>query len=618
MEETNGDMTETIGVDNGVIHLGPPEGVSYNVEEKRDDEVKDSDDKTNVKIDEVAGSEDVYEVSESLEKNKRNIPSVFSSMLIDGALTIFVFVFTFILWILSVKLIKPNSDSHSLYKIYFGVYIAFSLFVLLICCLLKTYTISMQKFYGSFLSNNGKYSNLSSKNKRINRICEAYKNSFLVSGDEDYHKTRANSDLYFGADTWLQDINPIPLQIFLKIIPGTFIGFGILGTFIGFSLGLDEINVVDADMKSITDGVQLLLNGLKNAFNTSIVGVFASVYLNFVVIHPFLNKLVNVSKQLCDYLDCKFYVTEVDAMAILDENHNMKPFPVVMNEVMSKLENVSSNINHLGNTVGSQVTDSIKQTLDDTIEGIIRGEINKLKEELGAIIDTLKDCSSQLQAAPENLKEASGIMRNTSLDLIELFKKQSEESSMALVHTIDENINSKFESYLQTMNEISSVMEKVNGGMEKLPANFLSITDSIDATSQRIVSNSDALSMAFEQSTQTLVNTTEISGKIVKAYESQVSVIDNSAALIEKVINESNQVTRNSKELLDGYSSVDEHLAKIFAEINKSTEKYSSILSENLTAYFQQFHDATKDISKQFAEATLQLSEEIEKLNVGK
>ena len=618
MEETNGDMTETIGVDNGVIHLGPPEGVSYNVEEKRDDEVKDSDDKTNVKIDEVAGSEDVYEVSESLEKNKRNIPSVFSSMLIDGALTIFVFVFTFILWILSVKLIKPNSDSHSLYKIYFGVYIAFSLFVLLICCFLKIHTISMQKFYRNFLSCNGKYSNLSSKSKRINRICEAYKNSFLVSGDEDYHKTRANSDLYFGSDTWLQDINPLPLQVFLKIIPSTFIGFGILGTFIGFSLGLDEINVVDADMKSITDGVQLLLNGLKNAFNTSIVGVFASVYLNFIVIHPFLNKLGNVSKQLCDYLDCKFYVTEVDAMAILDENHNMKPFPVVMNEVMSKLENVSSNINHLGNTVGSQVTDSIRQTLDDTIEGIIRGEINKLKEELGSIIDTLKDCSSQLQAAPENLKEASGIMRNTSLDLIELFKKQSEESRAALVQTIDENINSKFENYLHTMNEISSVMAKVNEGMEKLPANFLSITDSIDATSQRIVSNSDALSMAFNQSTQTLANTTEITDKIVKAYESQVSVIDNSAAQIEKVINESNQVTRNSKELLDGYSSVDEHLAKIFAEINKSTEKYSSILSENLTSYFQRFHDATKDISKQFADATLQLSEEIEKLNVGK
>ncbi len=618
MAKTIGDMTETVYSENGVIHLGPPEGIPYNVEERHDDEVNDSDGDTNVEIDETVEPANVYKVSEPLEGNKRNTSSFLGVKLIGEFRTILVFVITFILWLISVKLIKPESDSHSMYKLYFGVYIAFSLFVLLIYCLLKTYTISMQKFYGSFLSNNGKYSNLSSKNKRINRICEAYKNSFLVSGDEDYHKTRANSDLYFGADTWLQDINPIPLQIFLKIIPGTFIGFGILGTFIGFSLGLDEINVVDADMQSITDGVQLLLDGLKNAFNTSIVGVFASVYLNFVVIHPLLNKLGNVSKQLCDYLDSKFYVTEVDAMAILDENHNMKPFPVVMNEVMSKLENVSSNINHLGNTVGSQVTDSIRQTLDDTIEGIIRGEINKLKEELGSIIDTLKDCSSQLQAAPENLKEASGIMRNTSLDLIELFKKQSEESRAALVQTIDENINSKFENYLHTMNEISSVMAKVNEGMEKLPANFLSITDSIDATSQRIVSNSDALSMAFNQSTQTLANTTEITDKIVKAYESQVSVIDNSAAQIEKVINESNQVTRNSKELLDGYSSVDEHLAKIFAEINKSTEKYSSILSENLTSYFQRFHDATKDISKQFADATLQLSEEIEKLNVGK
>ena len=126
------------------------------------------------------------------------------------------------------------------------------------------------------------------------------------------------------------------------------------------------------------------------------------------------------------------------------------------------------------------------------------------------------------------------------------------------------------------------------------------------------------MSQAFDKSTQTLSQTTELTSKIVQAYEAQVSVINNSASQIEKVINESNQVTKNSKELLDGYTSIDEHIVSIFDEINRSTEKYTSMLSENLTTYFKRFHDATKDISKQFADATLQLSEEIEKYNSGK
>ena len=62
----------------------------------------------------------------------------------------------------------------------------------------------------------------------------------------------------------MQDTNPLPIQAFLKIIPGTFIGFGILGTFIGFAGGLSSINI--ADSQSLLDSVQQLLNGLRNAF----------------------------------------------------------------------------------------------------------------------------------------------------------------------------------------------------------------------------------------------------------------------------------------------------------------------------------------------------------------
>lgn len=465
----------------------------------------------------------------------------------------------------------------SLYLVYYIIYILFSILVYWLCYLLQKNTDSMKVFFMEILLGNGRYSRLTSGNDKINKICEAYKKSFIVSGNEDYHKTRANSDLYFGVDTWLQDLNKFPLQTFLKIIPGTFIGFGILGTFIGFSVGLTEINVIDGDMQSITSGVQLLLEGLRNAFNTSIVGVVASVYLNFILIHPSLNKLDKTSKELCDYLDSKFYVTEVDAMAVLDEENNLIPFPVALNEMMVKLQNVSDNINHMGNIVGTQVTESIKSTMDETIEGTIKNEIKKFKEELNAVIETLSECSAQLQAAPQNLKEASGII-----------------------------------------SEISKEMEKVTEALDKLPEDFLTVVESIDTTSQKIVDNTDSFNHAFDVSTQTLAQTSEITSKIMESYESQVSVIETSAQQIQKVITESNQVTKNSKELLDGYSTVDEHLANIFIDINKNTEKYSSILSESLMGYFKQFQEATKDISKQFAEATIKLSEEIEKLNAGK
>lgn len=533
-------------------------------------------------------------VEEDISEKKSNVSKGKKYRIISEIVTtVIVLITTLVLFIISAAFINPNRNdgnhSNALLNLYYIIFILFSIFVIGICVILKLNTYSMINFYNKIIHKDGHYSSLSSSRKNINNICNAYKKSFIVSGDEDYHKTRANSDLYFGVDTWLQDMNFFPLQTFLKIIPGTFIGFGILGTFIGFTSGIEGMNFNTNDMTEIMKSVQLLLGGVSTAFNTSIVGVLASVYLNFVVIHPFLNRINGISKDLCDYLDSKFYVTEVDAMAILDENHNLKPFPVTMNEMMSKLETVASNINHLGNTVGSQVTQSIKNTMDETIEGIIRGEINKLKEEFSTIIETLKECSAYLQAAPQNIKEAAGVMKTTSADV--------------------------YDSYLNTMNEISDVMNKVNEAMDKLPGNLLAVTGSIDTTSQKIIDNTEAFSQSFDRSTMALAQTSELSARMVQSYEAQVAVIGNSAAQIEKVISESNQVTKTSKELLEGYTTVDEHLAKIFAEVNKNTEKYSSILSDSLIGYFKQFQDATKDISKQFAEATMQLSEEIAKLN---
>ena len=274
--------------------------------------------------------------------------------------------------IFALKFILPSNSSDVFYKLYFVLFIVFELGVLTCYVFANRSIFLLQSFSKSITENKGRYSSLNSNNKKVNDVCTAYKKSFLVSDDEDYHKTRANSDLYFGPETWLQDTNPLPLQAFLKIIPGTFIGFGILGTFIGFAGGLSSINI--SDSQSLLDSVQQLLNGLRNAFNTSIVGMLASMFCNFVLIHPLFNKLDSVSKEFCDYLDNQFYVTEVDAMAIIDENNNKIPFPVVLTQILTRLEGVSSNINSMGLTIGDQVTKSVKETLDKTIEKIIKEE----------------------------------------------------------------------------------------------------------------------------------------------------------------------------------------------------------------------------------------------------
>ena len=63
-------------------------------------------------------------------------------------------------------------------------------------------------------------------------------------------------------------------------IAGTMTGLGILGTFLGLSLGLGAFS--GNDIFTITDTVGPLLDGMKVAFHTSVYGIFFSLVFTFV------------------------------------------------------------------------------------------------------------------------------------------------------------------------------------------------------------------------------------------------------------------------------------------------------------------------------------------------
>ena len=65
-------------------------------------------------------------------------------------------------------------------------------------------------------------------------------------------------------------------------IPGVMTGLGILGTFIGLTLGLSRFSLgSDIDTSLMQTSISGLLEGIKTAFITSIFGVVYSLLFNF-------------------------------------------------------------------------------------------------------------------------------------------------------------------------------------------------------------------------------------------------------------------------------------------------------------------------------------------------
>ena len=75
-------------------------------------------------------------------------------------------------------------------------------------------------------------------------------------------------------------LDRVGMSFFNSGISGTLTGLGILGTFLGLSIGLGSFQ--GNDIYTISDNVGPLLSGMKVAFHTSVYGIFFSLIFNFV------------------------------------------------------------------------------------------------------------------------------------------------------------------------------------------------------------------------------------------------------------------------------------------------------------------------------------------------
>lgn len=101
---------------------------------------------------------------------------------------------------------------------------------------------------------------------------------------------------------------------FNSAISGTMTGLGILGTFIGLSLGLGSFN--GDDIYTISDNVGPLLSGMKVAFHTSVYGIIFSLIFNFV----YRSIMADAYGKLENFLDVFKQCAMPPAAASGDEN----------------------------------------------------------------------------------------------------------------------------------------------------------------------------------------------------------------------------------------------------------------------------------------------------------
>jgi hypothetical protein len=113
-----------------------------------------------------------------------------------------------------------------------------------------------------------------SSNKYLKDSWKLYLQHFVTLGD-NAKKTDDFAESYFNQTLVQKQIN----VEFWKSIPGMFVGLGILGTFVGLTLGISDFNFSSSD--KILVSIETLIGGIKTAFLTSLQGISRHISLPF-------------------------------------------------------------------------------------------------------------------------------------------------------------------------------------------------------------------------------------------------------------------------------------------------------------------------------------------------
>ncbi len=461
---------------------------------------------------------------------------------------------------------KLNLNDNFLYKIFFFAFLGLS-FLISFHLLILTFRIKILTLKIRDATSSEEIQKIFSKRKFgvFNNIWLCYKET--IDNFNGKQKTRADADLYFNSeDIANKSFLGLPVLDFIRIISGTFIGLGILGTFIGFS------NAIPNDYRfDSLEALRPLLYGLKTAFNTSIVGVLSSIIYSFLIAHPLILSLEKNSRELSDLLDSAYYIS--DSTVLRFELSNLDKSLIESEQKFTlRLENSAQTL--------EEVTAVLKQTpgllaeTNSQLQTSVKDILNEVEKQLKSIVSYIQTILGE-----EN-KKISKSFNDSAL----IIKKSCEKINKVpgSIISIKDKLENNIENVELNLEDCYSTIQK------NINDTFKSISDSSERKIESLIN--DVLVNKIQGSFATIMNNTQeiVSSAINKTHNDFENEINKSIDEFATVLSDDFEklqanVAQLIHSLVDGNDKlVKEEIEKIHADISKFDNSLENITKETV------------------------------------
>ena len=395
-------------------------------------------------------------------------------------------------------------------------------------------------------------------------------------------------------NTFTENINAI------SNYPSILTTLGVLGTFVGIVLGLSDFNTTDID-----NSIVKLLDGLKIAFWTSIVGMVSSMELNRHI-NKHLDKQegesLNTSENYLKSLNSQFKSAVEYQQIISSSLTNL----VELNQEMLKSnknettrqEEISRSIQLI--RIASQETTKgiagLQNTNNECLDAITNqagimqetleqttGLSTTIKSEIYDITSTLQD-NNQLMVS--KFDEFSDLMRQNNVDaLVHVMKQVTEEFNKQMSELINRLVQENFEELNKSVERLNTWQQENKTMISELTTQYKQMNTSFKSTStvlsevaqntDSLTNNNSSLQKLIQELQRVLIDDTKFE-KITTSLNNTVEHIEQSTNSFDESTKHLNTWIMNHKDLSDGVRL----LVSKLDEINKLKDYNSSFWDE--------------------------------------
>ncbi|KIM12269.1 MAG: hypothetical protein KU38_05120 [Sulfurovum sp. FS08-3] len=358
--------------------------------------------------------------------------------------------------------------------------------------------------------------------------------------------------------------------VFKKDLKSQIVSLGVLGTFIGIFMGLQDFNEVD-----IKNSVSNILVGLKTAFFTSIVAMGTALVLAII------------QKTLYKNID--------------DENNQE-----------NLLKEISDKLNHLEKLNQTQETDKIIGELERL--RIVQTDTREETKKVAVAIDELKTNSNQENQKLISILDTNFEKMNNSLEIaIEKLSKGATEEIMKALETVIKEFNQELQSsFGDNFVQLNEAVINLLKWQENYKTHIETLDEKLELSTTSIEKSKESLEVISSKNKEVLNVYGELK-RIIDVYDRQIQNLTQHlqtyATLSSSAENMFATITTNISKTKEEFSDLSEHIKKENTkQLDNATEITSKIANDiklKTTEIKSNFNDLTSSFEKNKKELEL-------------